>query len=84
VWPDGADPSSDARFRHPAPGLSVDPADIPLEVLADLAHECVSRQSGQDAALVAMRDACGMRTLREASRDRFLEALERARVSFEG
>ncbi|MGD0109614.1 MAG: DUF3320 domain-containing protein, partial [Rhodopila sp.] len=84
VWPDGADPPSDARFRRPAPGLSVDPADIPLDVLADLARECVSSHSGQDAALVAMRDACGMGKLREASRDRFMDALERARLSLNG
>ncbi len=48
-----------------------------MEELVVLARKCASIHHDQDAALLAMRDACGLLKLREASRDRFLEALGR-------
>ncbi|MGD0108504.1 MAG: DUF3320 domain-containing protein [Rhodopila sp.] len=77
VWPIGVDPAAVPTFRELARGQQIDPADLPIEELTALARDCAARFPDQAAALVAMRDACGLAKLREASRERFLEALGR-------
>jgi hypothetical protein len=46
-----------------------------MEELIALARMCMDRHSDENAALVAMRDACGLSKLREGSRQRFLMAI---------
>jgi hypothetical protein len=75
VWPRGADPSTLDAFRHSAGGEARDPSEIPMEELVALARECSVEQDDQDTVLLAMRNACGLHKLREASRDRFLKAI---------
>lgn len=75
VWPKDVDPSTWDAFRRPVGGEPRDPSEIPMEELVVLARKCTSIHHDQDAVLLAMRDACGLLKLREASRDRFLEAL---------
>jgi REase_MTES_1575/AAA domain/Protein of unknown function (DUF3320) len=77
VWPKDVDPSAWDAFRRPVGDEPRDPSEIPMEELVVLARKCTSIHRDQDAVLLAMRDACGLLKLREASRDRFLEALGR-------
>jgi hypothetical protein len=77
VWPKDVDPSAWDTFRRPASGESSDPSEIPIEELVIVARNCFAFHHGQEAVLLAMRDASGMQKLREASRDRFLEAIGR-------
>jgi hypothetical protein len=77
VWPKGVDPSAWDAFRRPVGGEPRDPSEIPMEELVVLARKFTSIHHDQDAVLLAMRDACGLLKLREASRGRFLEALGR-------
>jgi hypothetical protein len=75
VWPPDVDPSNCKSFRHPTPGEVRDPAETAMEELIALARMCMDRHSDENAALVAMRDACGLSKLREGSRQRFLMAI---------
>ena len=77
VWPMAVDPSTWDVFRHQVGDESRDPSEIPMEELVALARKCLSIHHDQDAVLLAMRDACGVQKLREASRERFLEAIRR-------
>jgi len=77
VWPTAVDPSTWNVFRHQVGDESRDPSEIPMEELVALARKCSSIHHGQDAVLLAMRDACGLQKLREVSRERFLEAIRR-------
>ena len=79
VWPPGLDPAGWDRFRPPAPGGMSDPMDLPLAELAALARQCLRRGLSDEATLVAMRDACGLRRLGETARARCLTALAEAR-----
>ena len=82
VWSVGIDPATCDRFRRPAAQKSVEPGDVPIEELAVLARECLDRFGDSEAAIMAMRDACGMSRLREGTRDRFTAALARAKPSW--
>jgi hypothetical protein len=75
VWPTGADPAAYGTFRRPAVGESRDSMEIPIEELTALAKACQLEHQGDDAVLIAMRDACGLLKLRESSRQRFREAM---------
>lgn len=77
VWPSDMDPADWATFRRPAAGESVDPSEVPIEELTILAK--ANLQHEDEEALIAMRNACGLVRLREASRKRFQEALARAK-----
>ena len=74
---ENVDPSAWDAFRSPVGGETRDPSEIPMEELVVLARKCASIHHDQDAVLLEMRDACGLLKLREASRNRFLEALGR-------
>jgi hypothetical protein len=78
IWPPDVDPSSCKSFRHPAPGEVRDPAETAMEELVVLARMCMDSHSDESAALIAMRDACGLSKLREGSRQRFLMAMAMA------
>lgn len=75
VWPPSVDPSTWNAFRHSVGHEARDPSEIPMEELVTLARNCLSIHRDEDAALMAMRDACGLQKLREVSRERFLEAI---------
>ncbi len=78
VWPPGMDPAAWDRFRAPRPGLTADPMEMPLAELTVLARECLTRGLSEEAALLRMRDACGLQRLRETARARCLAALQEA------
>ncbi len=75
VWSQDADPSGWDSFRTPEEGETRDPNEIATQELVALARKCSSGNQEQDEVLLAMRDACGLQKLREASRERFLDAL---------
>jgi hypothetical protein len=76
VWPQESNPTAWESFRPPEEeGETRDPGEIAMQELVALARLCSSRHHDQDAVLLAMRDACGLQKLREASRERFLDAL---------
>ncbi len=79
VWPPACGPAGLSVFRPPAPGGSRDPTEIPMEELLVLARKALSGAPDEEAALLAMRDACGLQRLRDRSRQRCAEALGRAR-----
>lgn len=81
IWPVGSVPTDWDRFRMPAPGEHRDPAEIPMEELVVLAKTCVVKHHSEDAALFAMRDACGLRLLRDAARERCRLAIAAAQQS---
>ena len=78
VWPVDADPAAGWPFRAPVDGGQIDPAEVPIEVLVALAHDCIATNVSDDAILFAMRDACRLGRMSEAARARFQEALDRA------
>lgn len=80
VWPPGLNPAAWDQFRAPRPGRTVDPLDLPLAELAVLARECLARGLSDEAALLGMRDACGLQRLRETARARCLAAIAKVRV----
>ncbi|MBP0447449.1 DUF3320 domain-containing protein [Roseomonas sp. SSH11] len=84
VWPPGSDPRGRTTFRQPEPGQQRDPSEVPIEVLAALAAACLTRHPDEEAALVAMRDACGLAKLREVARERCRQAIEVARLRSSG
>ena len=75
VWPPSADPAAWEGFRRPAGGETVDPAEIPLQELIELARLCAARSATAEALLIAMRDACGLKRMGDASRNRYNEAI---------
>jgi hypothetical protein len=77
VWPINADPAGCETFRPLATGDTRDPSEVPIEELTVLAKACLQKHQDEEIVLIAMRDACGLLKLREASRDRFREALKR-------
>ncbi len=79
IWPMGVAPESWSSFRAPAPGISRDPTEMPLQELVVLARMALNKNQEEEAALLAMRDACKLQRLRERSRNRCLEALALAR-----
>ncbi len=78
IWPAGLDPAAWDRFRVPAAGSTSDPMEMPLVELVALARQCLGRGLSGEAALIAMRDACGLQRLRETARTRCLAALAAA------
>jgi len=52
--------------------------EVPLVELVALARQCLGRGLSGEAALIAMRDACGLQRLRETARTRCLAALAAA------
>lgn len=80
VWPRDVDPATWDDFRRLAGGESRDPSEIAMEELVALARKCLSIHRDDDAVLLAMRDICGLQKLREASRERFLEAIGQVRA----
>lgn len=79
IWPEGTDPASWNTFRVPTGGRAVDPAEVPLPELVVLARRCMAPDVPEQATLIAMRDACGLHRLGEASRARCVAALALAR-----
>jgi hypothetical protein len=77
VWPADADPATWEAFRRPLAGEARDSMEVPIEELTALAKACRLEHQDNNAVLLAMRDACGLLKLREASRDRFQEAIKR-------
>ena len=75
VWPTDADPAACGTFRRPLKGASRDPMEVPIEELTALAKTCLFEHQDDDAVLLAMRNACGLLKLREASRERFRDAI---------
>jgi len=75
VWPTNSDPSACETFRTPQEGESRDSTEVPIEELSALAKACLLESHDDDAVLLAMRDACGLSNLREASRERFKDAI---------
>jgi hypothetical protein len=57
--------------------VSRDPREIPIEELTTLAKESLLHHENDEAVFTAMRNACGLLKLREASRERFREAIAR-------
>ena len=49
--------------------------EVPIEELTALAKTCLFEHQDDDAVLLAMRNACGLSKLREASRERFRDAI---------
>ena len=77
IWPSDADPTACKVFRRPAVGGSRDPSEVPIEELTALAKLNRLHHDDEEAVLTAMRNACGLMKLREASRERFREAIAR-------
>jgi very-short-patch-repair endonuclease len=75
VWPADIKPSEWATFRHVRGGETRDPSEIPIEELVALARTTLQGRHDEASIFIAMRDACGLSKLREASRERFREAL---------
>jgi hypothetical protein len=75
VWPPCSDPAAVTSFRRPLGQAQRDPTDVPLEELVALARECLARVGDTEAALLLMRDACGLKVLRAPSRERFRQAV---------
>ncbi len=79
IWPCDTVPASWHRFRPPAPGIALDPSDLPLEELTALARACTQADASDETILQAMRDACGLKRLVGESRQRCWRALNRSR-----
>jgi very-short-patch-repair endonuclease len=79
IWPLDVSPADWQAFRKPASGASRDPSEVSMEELALLAKECLVPHRNDDDVLIAMRDACGLLKLREASRERFRAAIGKVR-----
>ena len=79
VWPTDVDPAVCETFRRPAVGESREAMEVPIEELTALAKACQLERQDDEGVLLAMRNACGLLKLREASRDRFREAIKRVR-----
>jgi hypothetical protein len=77
VSPRNVDPVGCGIFRRPAVGGSRDPSEVPIEELTTLAKESLLHHENDEAVFAAMRNACGLLKLREASRERFREAIAR-------
>jgi hypothetical protein len=73
-------PASWSAFREPRPGAPREPAEAPIEELVVLARRVLLGAGSDEAALVQMRDACGLAALREAARVRCLAAIQSARA----
>ena len=80
IWPSGIEPVAWDRFRSSAAGAAIDPADLPIQELVALAGSLTTAVVSDEAALLAMRVACGLGRLSEATRTRFLQALGEARL----
>jgi hypothetical protein len=78
IWPTDTAPAAWDRFRPPAPGMALDPSDLPLEELTALARACTHADASDEAILQAMRDACGLKRLVGESRQRCWRALDRS------
>ncbi|KXV40452.1 disulfide oxidoreductase [Gluconobacter japonicus] len=61
-------------FRRPAAGESIDPAQLPLQMLKALADEFRAKGLDEENALGEMRKACGLGRMGPATRLRFQEA----------
>jgi very-short-patch-repair endonuclease len=83
VWPGNVGPATWKGFRRPPAGQSRDPGEMPLEELMEMARECLSDSTDEEAALIAMRNRCGLRRLREASRERCRQAIAATRSDLE-
>lgn len=59
---------------------SIDPTKVPLPALVDLACRAIAIDCPDDEAITRMRDACGMSRMGQATRTRFAEALQAARL----
>ncbi len=81
VWPPSVDPAAWQGFRHPVAGDAIDPSDIPLQELIELARSCVARGASDETLLIAMRDACGLKRTGDASRNRYAEAIRLMRAT---
>ena len=77
IWPLDVNPSDWEVFRRPPPGESRDPSEVSMEELVLLAKGCLVAHCNDEDVLIAMRDACGLLKLREASRERFRAAIGR-------
>jgi very-short-patch-repair endonuclease len=75
LWPPNVKPEDWSTFRDPPPGQYRDPLEIPMEELRVLARRMLTRGGSDEEVVTAMRDAIGMRQMREASRQRCLAAL---------
>lgn len=75
LWPPNVKPEDWSTFRDPPPGQYRDPVEIPMEELRVLARRILMRGGPDEEVVTAMRDAIGMRQMREASRQRCLAAL---------
>ncbi len=78
IWPPGVSPAAWDRFRGPASGETGDPGDIPIEELTVLARAARRLHPERERAVLAMRDACGLKRLSEPARIRCLEAIAAA------
>jgi len=79
LWPPNVKPEDWSTFRDPPPGQYRDPIEIPMEELRVLARCMLMRGGSDEEVVTAMRDAIGMRQMREASRQRCLAAVEAVR-----
>ncbi len=79
IWPSGIDPAAWEIFRAPLAGGTAEPAEMPLRELIALARRCMLPGLSDEATLIAMRDAFGLRRLRETSRNCCVAALSAAR-----
>jgi very-short-patch-repair endonuclease len=77
IWPPSIAPSSWSVFRDPGRGEQRDPADVPIEELAALARRVLHGAADEEAALILMRDACGLAKLRDATRERCEAAIRK-------
>jgi hypothetical protein len=79
LWPPGIAPADWNIFRNPAPGASRDPVEVPMEELFVLARRALTGSTTEGDALLVMRDALGLKQLREVARLRCMEAIVAAR-----
>lgn len=84
LWPPNVKPEDWSTFRDPPPGQYRDPVEIPMEELRVLARRMVMRGGLDEEVVTAMRDAIGMRQMREASRQRCLAAVATIRQGMSG
>ncbi|GBR00468.1 DUF3320 domain-containing protein [Acetobacter oeni] len=81
LWPESVSPESGMVFPAPAKGETLDPATVPLAVLAARARSHLEAGLNPEAGLLALRADCGLSRMSGGTRTRLEQAVSLAAES---